>query len=218
MTILTHTGGVAATNCFLLADETSGEAVLFDAPDHTVAPLLAEIEKRRWCLKGLWLTHGHFDHFADHALVKAKFPGAQCLIHELDEEKARHPELQTRLFGLPFQIPPLAADGQVKDGQVLEVGGLSVQVIHTSGHSPGHVCYYLPAEQVLIGGDLIIGGSVGRTDLPESVHEDLEASIRKIMELPPSTRLLGGHGPASTLERERRSNPWVQAALEATTT
>src|SRR5437588_11586500 len=106
MQILTNAGGVAMTNCFLIADETSAQAVLFDAPDHTTAPLLNEVATRGWELIGLWLTHGHFDHFADHALVKSKFPAARILIHSLDEAKARNPVRQTQLFGLSFVIPP----------------------------------------------------------------------------------------------------------------
>ena len=89
MIILTNTGGVAMTNCYLIADETARQAVLFDAPDHTVAPLLKEVVARGWDLTGLWLTHGHFDHFADHAVVRRKFPAAKVLLHALDEPKAR---------------------------------------------------------------------------------------------------------------------------------
>lgn len=213
MILLMNTGGVAATNCFLIADNSSREAVLFDAPDHTTQPLLDEAAQRGLRLAGLWLTHGHFDHFADHAVVKEEFPQAKILIHALDEPKAEHPEVQTRLFGLPFSIPPLAADGHVTDEQQLKIGALGVQVIHTPGHSPGHVAYYLPAKGLLVGGDLIIGGSVGRTDLPDSDHSELEKSIRRVMALPPATRLLGGHGPPTTLEQERRENPYVQQAL-----
>lgn len=213
MTILVNTGGVAMTNCFLIADETSKQAVLFDAPDHTTTPLLEETAKRGWQLIGLWLTHGHFDHFADHAVVRQRFPEARILIHALDEPKARHPEAQTRLFGLPIVIPPLKADAHVTDNQQLKLGSLDVKVIHTPGHSPGHVAYYLPQDGVLVGGDLIIGGSVGRTDLPDSNHEQLEASIRRVMALSPATRLLGGHGPATTLAIEREQNPFVQEAL-----
>jgi glyoxylase-like metal-dependent hydrolase (beta-lactamase superfamily II) len=215
MTILMNTGGVAMTNCFLIADETTRQAVLFDAPDHTTAPLLEEVAKRGWQLSGLWLTHGHFDHFADHAVVRQRFPEARILIHALDEPKAGHPEAQTRLFGLPIVIPPLKADAHVTDNQQLKLGSLEVKVIHTPGHSPGHVAYYLPKDGVLVGGDLIIGGSVGRTDLPDSHHEQLEASIRRVMALPPETQLLGGHGPATTLAIERERNPFVQEALTA---
>jgi glyoxylase-like metal-dependent hydrolase (beta-lactamase superfamily II) len=213
MVILTNTGGIAMTNCFLIADMAVKQAVLFDAPDHTVAPLLDEAARRGWDLTGLWLTHGHFDHFADHALVRQRFPKARILIHALDEPKAQHPDMQTRLFGLPLVIPPLEADAHVTDDQQLAVGSLPVKVIHTPGHSPGHVNYYFANNGVLIGGDLIIGGSVGRTDLPDSDHEQLEASIRRVMQLPAETRLFGGHGPATTLEAERKSNPFVQAAL-----
>jgi glyoxylase-like metal-dependent hydrolase (beta-lactamase superfamily II) len=213
MIVLTNAGGVAMTNCFLIGDETTRQAVLFDAPDHTTGPLLAEAAKRGWDLVGLWLTHGHFDHFADHAVVKERFPGAKVLIHALDEAKAQHPDYQTRMFDVHLSIPPVKADGHVTDNQQLTIGSLEVTVIHTPGHSPGHVAYHLPKEQVLVGGDLIIGGSIGRTDLPDSDHGQMEASIRRVMALPGATRLLGGHGPATTLAQERQRNVYVQAAL-----
>jgi glyoxylase-like metal-dependent hydrolase (beta-lactamase superfamily II) len=213
MEILMNTGGVAMTNCFLVADEKAKEAVLFDAPDHTVERLLNEAAKRGWRVTGLWLTHGHFDHFADHGIVRKNFPEVKIFIHPLDAPKTQHPETQTRLFGLPLVIPPLKVDGHVADDQKLKIGAIEVTVIHTPGHSPGHVAYYLPEAKVLIGGDLIIGGSVGRTDLPDSDHSQLEASIRRVMQLPPATRLLGGHGGPTTLEQERQENPFVQQAL-----
>jgi len=213
MIILTNTGGVAMTNCYLIADETTGQAVLFDAPDHTTGPLLKEAAARGWDLTGLWLTHGHFDHFADHTVVKLRFPAAKVLLHALDEPKAQHPEVQTRMFQLPFVIPPLKADAHPTDNEKLKIGSLEVVVIHTPGHSPGHVVYHFPKEKVLVGGDLIIGGSIGRTDLPDSDHQEMEASIRKVMGLPAATRLLGGHGEATTLEEERQTNPFVREIL-----
>jgi len=214
MLILTNTGGLAMTNCFLIADEEAKVAVIFDAPDHTTQRLLDEAAKRGWDVIGLWLTHGHFDHFADHAVVKERFPKAKILIHALDEPKAKNPDAQMRIFGLPFVVPPLKADAYVTDNQKLKIGSLDVTVIHTPGHSSGHVGYHFPKEEVLVGGDLIIGGSVGRTDIPDAHHPTLEASIRRVMALPEGTRLLGGHGPASTLEQERRNNFFVQEALE----
>jgi glyoxylase-like metal-dependent hydrolase (beta-lactamase superfamily II) len=201
------------TNCFLIADEASRQAAIFDAPDHTTEPLLKEAKKRGLEVIGLWLTHGHFDHFADHLAVRQHFPSAKVMLHRLDEPKARRPELQTRLFGLPFTIAPLTADGYLEDNQELKVGSLTVTVLHTPGHSPGHVVFHFPKERVLVGGDLIIGGSVGRTDLPDSRQADLVASLRRVMALPRDTRLLGGHGPASTLAHEALTNPYVQAAL-----
>jgi len=213
MIILTNTGGVAMTNCFLIADETARQAVLFDAPDHTTAPLLKQAAERGWDLTGLWLTHGHFDHFADHAVVRRKFPAARILLHALDEAKALNPDMQTRLFQLPFVIPPVKVDARVTDNQRLKIGSLEVVVIHTPGHSPGHVVYHFPGEKLLVGGDLIIGGSIGRTDLPDSDHRQMEASIRRVMGLPAATQLLGGHGRATTLGEERENNPFVQEIL-----
>ncbi len=203
------------TNCFLIADETARQAVLFDAPDHTVEPLLKQAGARGWDVTGLWLTHGHFDHFADHAVVRERFPAAQVLLHALDQPKAQHPEVQTRLFGLRFVIPPLRADATVADNQKLKIGSIEALVMHTPGHSPGHAVYYLPKEGVLIGGDLIIGGSIGRTDLPDSDPEQMVASIRRVMNLPAATKLLGGHGDDTTLGDERQENPFLREILDS---
>ncbi|HWH72132.1 MAG TPA: MBL fold metallo-hydrolase [Candidatus Sulfotelmatobacter sp.] len=213
MIILTNTGGIAMTNCFLIADETAKQAVLFDAPDHTTEPLLNEVARRGWDLIGLWLTHGHFDHFADHTVVRQHFPQAKFLLHALEEPKTLRPQVQTQMFGLPFIIAPLKADAYVTDNQQLQIGSLEVKVLHTPGHAPGHVVYYFPGEQVLVGGDLIIGGSIGRTDLPDSDYRQMEASLRRVMSLPPATKLLGGHGPATTLADERQNNFYLQEVL-----
>ncbi|HOX59082.1 MAG TPA: MBL fold metallo-hydrolase [Verrucomicrobiota bacterium] len=215
MMLLTRTGGVAMTNCYLIADEVARQAVLFDAPDHTTAPLLEEAAAHGWELIGLWLTHGHFDHFADHTVLRQRFPDAKILLHALDEAKAKRPDAQTRMFGIPFVIPPVKVDATLADNQKLRIGSLEVTVLHTPGHSPGHVVYYIPGEKVLVGGDLIIGGSIGRTDLPDSDRQQMEASIRRVMDLPAATRLLGGHGPATTLQVERQTNPFVQEILAA---
>ena len=212
MIILANTGGIAGTNCYLVADERAKQAVLFDAPNDTVAPLLDEATRRGWDVIGLWLTHGHFDHIADHAEVSRRFPGAKVLIHRLDDPKLQKPNAMSVL--LPFTITPRRPDGYVEDGQRLRIGAIDVEVIHTPGHAPGHVMYYMPAEKTLIGGDLIILGAVGRTDLPDADPAALNASIRRIMALPPDTRLLPGHGQPSTLAEERRSNPYVQEALD----
>jgi hydroxyacylglutathione hydrolase len=214
MKVLINSGGFAMTNAILVADEASGKAVLFDAPDHTITPLLDKAVANGWDVAGLWLTHGHFDHFADHQVWRERFPGGRSLIHSLDADKALRPDIQTGIFGLSFDIPPFKPHDFVEDGQELRIGSISVKVIHTPGHSPGHVCYHLPDEKLLIGGDLIIGGSVGRTDLPGSRPADLRSSIRRIMALPAETRLLGGHGEPSTLADEKANNPFVRLALE----
>jgi glyoxylase-like metal-dependent hydrolase (beta-lactamase superfamily II) len=211
MQILMNSGGIAMTNCYVIADEAAKIAVMFDAPDHTAAEILDEVQRRDWQLVGLWLTHGHFDHIADHAIVTQRFPAAKVLIHRLDEPKLENPK--SSVFELPFEIPPRRADAYVQDGQKLTIGALQVEVIHTPGHSPGHVMYHIASHRTLVGGDLIIGGSVGRTDLPDSSPAQLQASIRKIMQLPDETQLLPGHGQPETLGYERQTNPFVQSAL-----
>lgn len=213
MQVLMDTGGIATTNCFVIADEVAKVAVLFDAPDHAVGGILDEVEKRGWDLIGLWLTHGHFDHIADHQVVTERFPKARVLIHRLDEPKLQEPN--SSIFVLPFVIPPRNADARVEDGQKLSIGSIELEVMHTPGHSPGHVMYYVRSQNLLVGGDLIIGGSVGRTDLPDSDHAQLLESIRRVMQLPDETTLLPGHGQPCTLAHERQTNPFVQDAIAA---
>ena len=206
-----NTGGIAVTNCYVLGDESSKQAVLFDAPNATVAPLLDEVERRGLDLIGLWLTHGHFDHIADHAVVTKRFSNAKVLIHPLDASKLREPG--SSMFQLPFTIPPREPDEMIEDGQRLTIGALDVEVIHTPGHSPGHVMFHIAAERTLIAGDLIICNAVGRTDLPDSDSRRLDESIRKVMKLPPATRLLPGHCEPSTLGEELSTNPYVMRAM-----
>lgn len=212
MIVLMNTGGIAATNCYLVADEATKQAVLFDAPNDTVAPLMEEAKRRGLDVMGLWLTHGHFDHIADHAEVSKQFPNAKVLIHRLDDPKLHRPNSMAML--LPFKIPPRQADGYVEDGQTLKLGSIDVEVIHTPGHSPGHVMYYFPRDKALIGGDLIICGAVGRTDFPDSDPAQLDQSIRRVMKLPDDTRLLPGHCETSTLGEQRENNAYVRGALE----
>ncbi|MEM7808721.1 MAG: MBL fold metallo-hydrolase [Planctomycetota bacterium] len=215
MKVLTHTGGIASTNCFLVADEEAKRCVLFDAPDHTAGELIREAGRLGWTIDGLWLTHGHFDHIADHHLL----PDVPVLLHEADADKLRHPDKQLEAFAarsgfrVPLEIPPREPDGGLVEGQVLMIGSLSCRVIETPGHCSGHVSFYFENDGVLVGGDLIIGSSVGRTDLPDSDHATLEASVRRIMQLPGETRLLPGHGSPSTLDDERTGNAMVASMV-----
>lgn len=204
MEILKAAGGIAQTNSFVIADEVAKQAVMFDAPNDTTAPLLDEIQKRGWDLVGLWFTHGHFDHIADHQVVTTRFPHCKILAHKDEEPKltGHYP----MLFPLPFKIPPRKADAYVTEGQVLQIGSIEVQVMHVPGHAAGHVVYYLPKEQVLVGGDMIIGGAIGRTDLPDSDFDQMRKSLQRIIDLPEETTLLPGHGDISTLQRELHSN------------
>ncbi len=216
MLIHPSTGGVASTNSYLIIDEPSRQGVIFDAPDHTLDPLLLFAKSNRFDIIGLWLTHGHFDHIADHALVTGSFPAAKVLLHPLDVPKLADPGPQTRMFILPFKIPPRRPDQLVNDGDILNLGESEVHIIHTPGHSPGHVMYHFPKEKILVGGDLIICGAVGRTDLPDADEDQLIDSIQKVYRLcPDDTRLLPGHCSPTTLGEQRKSNPYVRSILAA---
>jgi glyoxylase-like metal-dependent hydrolase (beta-lactamase superfamily II) len=210
MKIIGNTGGVFATCSYLVLDEESKQGVIFDAPNDTTAPLLRAADDYGAKVVGLWLTHGHIDHIADHAVVTSHSPSAKVLIHKLDELKLQNPN---SMYPLPFRTAPRNADGYLTDGQILTIGKHEVQVIHTPGHSPGHVAFYIPSAKILVSGDLILMGAVGRTDFPDCSFKALQASLRRIMQLPGDTQLLPGHGHPSLLSDERETNPYVQEAL-----
>jgi glyoxylase-like metal-dependent hydrolase (beta-lactamase superfamily II) len=212
MKFVCNNGGLFATNSYLVVDETTKQAILFDAPNDTTKPLLDMAKENGWDIIGLWLTHGHIDHIADHAVVTAAFPKAKLMIHPADEPKLQNP---MSMYALPFVTPGRRADGYLTGGQTLHLGGNEVQVMETPGHSPGHVAFYLPSEKMLVGGDLIIMGAVGRTDFPDCSLPDLQASIRRVMKLPGDTQLLPGHGHPSLLSEEAAGNSHVRQALGA---
>ena len=209
MKISTNTGGLAATNAYLIADETTGDAAMIDAPQDTVLPLLNVAKHHRWNVRYLLLTHGHWDHISDHNVVTDAYPNAKVLIHALDEPKLITPG--SLLFSLPYTIPPRSADGYLEDGKTISIGKLEFQIIFTPGHSPGHVVFYSPTESLLIAGDLLFAGAIGRTDLPDSDPAAMEISLQRIAQLPDNTSVRPGHGPPTTIGKEKRSNPFLQS-------
>ncbi len=207
MEIHQNTGGLAATNAYLIADETSGQAALIDAPQNTVQPLIKLARHKGWDIPLLLLTHGHWDHISDHKVYTDHYPNGKVLIHQLDEAKLQHPGSQ--MFQLPYQIEPRSADAYLRDGDVIEVGTLKLKAIFTPGHAPGHIAFYLADQQVFLAGDLLFAGSIGRTDLPDSDPIAMRQSLAKAMALPNQTSVRPGHGPATDIGTERRSNPFL---------
>ena len=206
MKIHTNTGGLAVTNAYLIVDETTGMAALIDAPHNTTAPLMNVAKHNNWTIQYLLLTHGHWDHIGDHKVVTDQYPQAQILIHHLDEPQLLTPG--SLFFQLPYKIPPRKADGYLEDGQMVHIGNLEFTVMFTPGHSPGHVVLYCPAESLLISGDLLFAGTVGRTDLPDSNPDDMRQSLLRVAELPDTTDVRPGHGPPTTIGAEKISNPF----------
>ena len=208
MKIHTNTGGLAATNAYLLADETTGTAAIIDAPRDTVQPLLNVARHNNWDIKYLLLTHGHWDHTSDHKVVTDAYPDAKVLIHALDEPKLIKPG--SLIFTLPYKIPSRKADSYLEDGKTIHIGTLEFQIIFTPGHSPGHVVLYCSAESLLMAGDLLFAGAIGRTDLPDSDEADMQESLMRVAALPDNTIVRPGHGPPTTIGKEKQSNPFLQ--------
>jgi hydroxyacylglutathione hydrolase len=206
--ILMNTGGLAETNAYLVVDEASRAAAIIDAPQDTTASLLGIAKQHHWDVQYLLLTHGHWDHISDHAVVTDAFPNARVLIHKLDEPKLQRPG--SLLFELPYTILPRNADAYIEDGEKIHIGGLTLAAMHTPGHAEGHLVFYSGEHAVLFAGDLLMAGAVGRYDLPDGNVRVLKDSLRRVMLLPDAVRVLSGHGPETTIGRERAHNPFIR--------
>ena len=207
MKLFSNTGGLAETNAYLLADDHARIAAIIDAPQDTTESLLGIARQHHYDVQYLLLTHGHWDHISDHKVVTDAFPKAQVLIHKLDEPKLQKPG--SLLFELPYSILPRNADAWLEDGQKIHIGSITLAAMHTPGHAEGHVVLYDAADGLLFAGDLLMAGGVGRYDLEDGNIELLKKSLARILLLPPSTKVLSGHGPATTLAHERATNPFL---------
>lgn len=207
MKILMNTGGLAETNCYLVVDEASKIAAMIDAPESTTAALLGLAKENGYDVQYLLLTHGHWDHISDHKVVTDAFPKARVLIHREDEPKLQRPE--SLLFELPYTIEPRNADGYLEDGEKIHVGHAALAVMHTPGHAAGHVVLYAAEQKVLFAGDLLMAGAVGRYDFADGNLDLLKQSLHRVMLLPDAVRVYSGHGPATTIGHERKTNPYI---------
>jgi glyoxylase-like metal-dependent hydrolase (beta-lactamase superfamily II) len=208
MEIHTLPAGPIQTNAYLVLDRDAARAVLIDAPHGVWSEVSAALADAGARLEALLLTHAHWDHTGDAAAIQAT--GVPVYAHEADRPLYENPAIQ-EIFSMPgFSIPSVLMDHAVAHGDRLELVGHSIEVRHVPGHSAGNVLFHFPALGAAFVGDAIFAGSVGRTDFPGCSMAELERSIRtQIYTLPPETRLLPGHGPATTVSRERATNPFV---------
>lgn len=183
----------------------SPETVLVD-PGEEAARFLAEAARRDRRITAIWLTHAHLDHIAGVSAVH-RATGAPIHLHPADRPLYDGLPEQGRWFGLELDPPP-PADVMLHHGQRLAVGDIPFEVRHLPGHSPGHVCFI--GGGIVLGGDVLFEGSIGRTDLPGGDLEALLSGIRReLLVLPDATIVYPGHGPITTIGRERAGNPFL---------
>jgi glyoxylase-like metal-dependent hydrolase (beta-lactamase superfamily II) len=200
--------GPLRCNCTLLANLETREAIVID-PGDEIADILARLARRQLTLKQIIVTHAHIDHIGGAAQLR-RVTGAPVLFHQADLPILGMMEMQAAWIGVatPEQT---ALDQSADDGLSAGIAGLEAEVIHTPGHTPGSICLHFPKQELLLAGDTLFAGSVGRTDLPGGdTHALLRSIHTRLMILPENTLVVPGHGEQTTLGQEREMNPFLQ--------
>jgi len=194
--------GPIATNVHVLADERSREAIAIDTATPSLTWIADELVARDWTLKLIVSTHGHWDHIGDNAAV-AQHTGAEIAVHSLDRDRLVHP----RAINAPFDIVPSVPAVELAEGDEIRFGEIRLRVLHTPGHTEGSVCLIHADEALLFSGDTLFAGGWGRVDLPGGDPALMVDSLGRLLGLEDHIRVLPGHGPTTTIARER---PWLE--------
>lgn len=205
------TVGPFQENCYLVVDEPSGKAILIDPGDE--GDRIVRMVKRTGVEpEAVWLTHAHLDHIGAVSAIRREWR-IPVFLHPDDLVIYRRGAQAAAAYGLPFE-QPADPDETLQHGQLLQLGNSRFEVHHTPGHAPGHVVFV--SDRVMLGGDLLFAGSIGRVDLPLSNPTAMEGSLAHVATFDPDTAVYPGHGPATTIGDELASNPFLAGARTST--
>jgi hydroxyacylglutathione hydrolase len=207
MILETFPVGMLQCNCTLLGDETSREAMVID-PGDNIPLILARLAAHGLTLKQIIVTHAHIDHVGGAVALK-KATGAPILLNQNDLPLLKMMNMQAGWLGIapPEVAPP---DASAENGMAIGIANHPGQVLHTPGHTPGSICLHFAPDNLLLAGDTLFAGSIGRTDLPGGDGHLLLRSIHdQLLPLPDTLRVIPGHGPETTIGEERQSNPFL---------
>ena len=211
MILRTFPVGPLQCNCSIVGDEASGEAMVVD-PGDNIPQILSFLERNKLTLKQIVVTHGHIDHVGGAARLK-RATGAPILLNQNDLPLLKMMDEQAGWLGVapPEVLPP---DVSAEEGMVVGIAGHSARVMHTPGHTQGSICLHFAPENLLLAGDTLFAGSIGRTDLPGGDGKQILRSLRdRLLTLPDETRVIPGHGPETSIGEERESNPYLQPGV-----
>ena len=200
--------GPLQCNCSIIGDETTREAMVID-PGDDIADVLAIISKHNLQVKQIVITHAHIDHVGGAMKLRAA-TGAPILLNYNDYTLLKMLDLQAAWIGMasPGKVE---IDHSIAESDKVQAGSLVATVLHTPGHTEGSICLYFPLENKLIAGDTLFAGSIGRTDLPGGSFDKIIDSLQtKLLALPDETVVVPGHGPKTTIGKERDSNPFLR--------
>jgi len=199
--------GPLSCNCSVIGEEITHEAMVID-PGDDIEYVLALVEKHNLQVKQIVITHAHIDHVGGAMKLRAA-TGAPILLNQNDYALLKMLDVQAAWIGMkdPGKVE---IDHSLGQADTLTAGSLTANVIHTPGHTEGSVCLFFPAERMLIAGDTLFAGSIGRTDLPGGSSKKIIDSLQqKVLALPDDTLVVPGHGPLTTIGEERESNPFL---------
>ena len=200
--------GLLQCNCSVFGDEGTREAIVID-PGDNIENITGILDKHGLKVKAIVITHAHIDHIAGAHKLRA-LTGAPVYLNENDRELLDALDVQAAWLGV--EPPPrVDIDAAASDGTVLRLGETEFQVMHTPGHTQGSLCLWIPTEGKLIAGDTLFRDSIGRTDLPGGNTRQIVSSIKtRLLDLPENTVVIPGHGPNTSIGREKEKNPFLQ--------